>query len=168
MGFCTGNVIDYRMKTKVCDCWYDGDYVVSVLAVNNYMKSCYKKRHISIMPIYRRIRYLPITIHFLVIINIHFQVCQTLSLQKSIEISANLVSQTLPRNLYKAVISGKCLTANVSFSVHLTVGFFTVFSSTWPYILMMCSVIYILTHGLLQRPHLAAYLILPLVRLVLS
>ena len=56
------------------------------------------------MPIYRRISYLPITIHFLVILNIHFQVCQTLSLQKSIEISANLVSQILPRNLNKAVI----------------------------------------------------------------
>ena len=59
MGLCTGNVIDYRIKTNVCDCWFDGDYVVSALAVNNYMKSCYKKRQISIMPTYRRISYLP-------------------------------------------------------------------------------------------------------------
>ena len=136
---CTGNVIYYRIKTNVCDCWYDGDYVVSVFAVNNYIKSCYNKRHISIMPIYRRISYLPITIHFLVILNIHFQVCQTLSLQKSIEISANLVSQILPRNLNKAVIPGKCLTANVEFSVRLSVCFFTILSLTWLFILMMCS-----------------------------
>ena len=74
-------------------------------------------------------------IHF----NIHFQVCQTLSLQKSIEISANLVSQILPRNLNKAVIPGKCLTANVKFSVHLSVCFFTIFSLTWLFILMMYS-----------------------------
>ena len=117
--------------------WHDGDWAASVLDNNcNLMHEM--KRLIVVMPVYRRACRFSCFLHFLILLNFHFQNQHAFSVLRLVSTSGSLASQAVTHN-FKRITPGNKYSKNVCLTIHIAKVLICLCIVTWLYILLACS-----------------------------
>ena len=96
------------------------------------------KRLIAVMPVYRRACRFSCYLHFLILLNFHFQNQHAFSVLRLVSSSGSLASQAVTHN-FKRITPGNKYSKHVCLTIRVANVLICLCIVTWLYILLVCS-----------------------------
>ena len=119
-------------------CWRDCFCLVSTVPLDNYMTHL-KRSKTTVMPIYRRMCKFNLIMHLIIIVAIHFNAEDTLSLLSFIRNRSSLNHFDSVHGIRKRAIPGRLSKSNVEFSIIVVYSLFVFVYAAWLAVFLLCS-----------------------------